>query len=311
MQNYLQKHIHKIVIAALSAAILSAASLAVEWEDDYVHVDFLDVGQGDSILITTPENFQILVDGGPDSSVLESLRNVMPMADNSIDWLILTHPDTDHAAGLIDVLNNYEVAHVIMNDYPGTTALYKAWIKAVGREGADITKITDRQKMTLPSGIIFEFLHPSPGTAESTISANNASVVFRLEYKDISFLFTGDIESETETALVNQYGSDLEADVLKVPHHGSQSSSTSGFLDAVDPSLAVFQLGHNNDYGHPHAEVIYRYSSEDIRYWRTDYNSTVRLATDGRTIFRQKEAFWLFPQLFGTNSEIVYNSSDK
>ncbi len=254
---------------AKTGALLSVAAVALlVWTanaylpDGKLHVDFLDVGQGDAVFIQTPEGHQVLVDGGPDPRrLLEALGKRMPFWDRTLDVVVLTHAQEDHLAGLPEVLRRYRVAIILDNPCPSDCPLYAAWRSLVETEGAQVLEAMEGQSIKLGDTVTLEVLNPPvpPLTGTSSDVNNNATVV-RLRHGSVSFLLTGDLHWEGETSLIDRGGA-LEDTVLKVAHHGSASSSRQEFLDSVRPLLAVVSVGQNNRYRHPDSEVMDRLSA--------------------------------------------------
>ncbi len=300
-----------VVIAAIGTWLVS--SRPTIQAQNLLTVDYLDVGQGDSELITTPSGYQILIDGGPTASVLTQLNQVMDASDHSIDMVMLSHPDADHLAGLVDVLRDYEVKTILMPDVGKDTNIYKAWVKAINAEGAQIHVIQDAQTFTLPDNLIMTILSPTPETYHQGEPANNASIIARLDYGERSFLFTGDEEQIIEGRLLaNEATKDqLDVDVLKSPHHGSKTSSSGEFLAAVSPQIVVIEVGKDNKYGHPSPIVIDRYERQYSRIFRTDQLGRIRLTTDGHVITWPKPCNPLQSLLLSCASENVYNATVK
>ena len=294
----------RLVVAAI--AMLYILFVRASIDNGLLNIDFLDVGQGDSILITTPDSFQILVDGGPGDQVLEALQEVMVLGDITIEWLVLTHPDADHLAGLIDVIENYRVNEVFLPEVSKDTMMYYAFIDLVEERGIKKTFIINSQEISLADNLTMLILHPSPETMLENADPNDYSVVFKLRYYEMDFLFTGDIESGVEAKLVEQYGDTLDAEVLKVPHHGSKSSSTPEFLNAVDPELAIILVAEDNSFGHPHRRVTYRYNQLGSQRLRTAQLGTIRLATDGREIWQKRTANQIISYLLGEDLKSMY-----
>lgn len=275
-----------------------------------LRIDYLDVGQGDAILITTPSQYQVLIDGGPNQAVLSQLQQAMPLGDTSIDLVILTHPDADHLAGLIDVARDYNIGLVLMPDVEKDTKMYAEWLRVLAQKSVESRRIMDRENFTLPDEAKLLLIHPSPQTYKAGEPANDASIVLRLDYGKRRFLFTGDIEAEIETRLVQQFATEIDADILKVPHHGSKTSSTDLFLHAVSPTLAVIQVGRDNRYHHPAPSVLSRYEAAYIDVARTDQRGAISLQTDGFTVWLAGDCGvwgnWFFP----CQAEKVYTFSD-
>ncbi len=245
-------------------------------------VVFFDVGQGDAIFIETPQGYQILIDGGPTSAVLEKLAEEMSSYDRTIDLIILTHPEHDHYFGLLEVLKSYHVENILWTGVVRDTAEYQEWIKLIKEEGAEIKIAEAGQKIIFQEDplIFMEILYPFENLEGQEIkNSNDTSIVAHLFFDDVSFLFTGDITKKVEKELVDQ-DIDLESDVLKVCHHGSKTSSSLGFLEMVLPEVAVIQVGENS-YGHPHPEVLANLEQFGIYILRTDKDGDIKIVSDG------------------------------
>ncbi len=251
-----------------------------------LEVIFFDVGQGDSIFIETPQGHQILIDGGPTYAILEKLEEEMSFYDRAIDLIILTHPEQDHYFGLFEVLKRYEIENILWTGVVRDTAEWQEWVRLIEEEGAEIRIAEAGQKIVigrpgLPT--ILEILHPFESLeGQEFKDSNDTSVVARLVFGDVSFLFTGDITKKVEAKLV-EHDVGLESDVLKVAHHGSKTSSSLGFLEQVSPEVAVTHVGENS-YGHPHPEVLANLEQFGIQVLRTDINGDIRIVSDGNNL---------------------------
>lgn len=242
-------------------------------------VDFFDIGQGKAVFVETPGGSQILIDGGPDGSVVEKLSSAMPYFDKNIDLLILTHPDSDHLAGLIEVLKRYSVDRIIETGISDPTALYQEWHKIIKEKNIPLIFALAGQKIKIGDDFSLEILFPNRSLAGQSFSnTNSSSIVARLSYGKNSFLFTGDAEEPTEFYLV-QSGAKIDADILDVGHHGSKNSTSQEFLEAVSPQTAVIQVGKNNRYGHPAQEILERL--KNIQVLRTDTCGDIKIFGDG------------------------------
>ena len=247
--------------------------------NNILQVIFFDVGQGDGIFIETPNNRQILIDGGPDKSILEKLSQTMHFYDRRIDLVILTHPHADHVAGLIETLNYYEVGHIMTSGAEEKTATYQKWRNIIKEKNIPLTIAQAGQRIILESGVVLEILWPDQSLIQSLAqNVNNSSVVVRLVYNQSEFLLTGDIEKEVEQRLVSQ-NQLLESDILKIAHHGSKSSTSYNFLKAVNPQIAVISVGQDNRYKHPHGDILERL--KEVLTYRTDRNGDIEILTDG------------------------------
>ncbi len=248
-------------------------------------VSFLDVGQGDAILIETPDGFEMLVDGGRNSSVLRELSKQRSFFDREIDMMVSTHPDLDHIAGLVDVLKRYDVGTILMTTNEGESGAAAAFALAAPKEGAQITLADAGQVTQLGASTTIQIF--SPTGDESKLESNTASIVLRVVYGDTSFMLTGDAPQEIEDYLVKTYGTQLDSDVLKLGHHGSKTSTSDAWLDTVTPQYAVVSAGLDNRYGHPHQDVIQRVLARNIQTSHTGTDGTVTFFSDGIKVWRK------------------------
>lgn len=255
--------------------------------DGKLHVYFLDVGQGDAILVTAPDGRQILVDGGPNpTALLNEFGAVLPFWDRSLDLVVLTHPDADHMTGLVALLQRYSIGQVL--DVPQSDVAQNAgpWLEELRR--AAVPRSYAQRGSTIPVGdLLITVLNPGPESLASTVfDDNNNAIVLRLDYGRISLLLTGDAEREAEDALMAG-GAPVRADVLKIGHHGSNGATSAAFVAAVSPRLAIISVGRDNDFGHPHPAVLERLAG--IEVLRTDLNGRIEVASDGRTMWTRTE----------------------
>ncbi len=283
----------KWLIPPLLIIAILVWSVALTMPDDKLHVSFLEVGQGDAILIRTPRGQDILVDGGPDSQrIVLELSEKLPFWDRTIDLVICTQPQADHVTGLVEVLHRYKVNQVIDSSIPYQTSVYQEWLTLIADKDIPYTTARAGQSIDLGNGISLEVLNP-PGSLWQNTShdVDNNGVVLRLTWNMVSFLFAADIRQEIEFELITQRA-DIKSTVLKVAHHGSSTSTSQQFLAAVDPQVAVISAGKNNPYGHPHHEVlerlIKRLGKDNI--YRTDENGTIEFITDGERLWVQVDS---------------------
>jgi len=255
--------------------------------DNGFQVNFFDVGQGDSIFIETIEGRQILIDGGPDITILEKLGEEMPFWDRTIDLVILTHPEHDHMLGLLEVLENYQIENILWTGVFKDTAEYTEWKKLIGEEGSQITIAKAGEKIVLgdPEKEYLEILFPFESLeGKEVFDANNSSVVSKLVFDDISFLFLGDVYKSTEKELIEK-GIDIDAGVLKIAHHGSKTSSSSEFIEKVSPEFAVILCGKDNSYGHPSPETLEVLKNYGINIFRTDLQGDIKLTVKNNKLY--------------------------
>ena len=281
----------KIMVAGFGLiALIGLAIFSAIGEKDDLEIVFFDVGQGSAIFIETPQDKQVLIDGGPDSLlILEHLAKEMPFWDRHIDIVISTHSSPDHLVGLIEVLARYEVGKVIWTGMLSdglTHQRFKERLKKVEQKNTEIIIAYFGQKILLEPNIYLKILNPLIKVAGTDPeSHNNNSIVARLIFNEVSFLFTADIQDEAEMALVQKQKSlerdFLSADILKVPLHGSRASSSLEFLEAVNPNKAIIQVGKENRLSHPHQETLERLKEQEIDILRTDIKGTIRIISDG------------------------------
>ena len=260
--------------------------------DGKLHVFFLDVGQGDAIYIETPGGKQVLVDGGPEfGGAALALSQRLPPWDRTLDLVASTHLDVDHSRGLLRVLESYKTGTVIAGLPDTDSHLYPQWEKAVAHGSHNLVHLSAGQELMLEEGLTLMALHPPPVPLRGPAwDSNNNSLVLRLSYGEISFLLTGDIEAEAERYLARTATS-LQSDVLKAGHHGSNSSTTSAFLRAVKPRWAVISAGAENQYGHPHADVVSRLEEVvgKAHIFSTATQGTIHFTTDGQRLWVETE----------------------
>lgn len=247
-----------------------------------LEVDFFDVGQGDAIFIKTPKKHQILIDGGPNSKILEKLAREIPFWDRSIDVVILSHPEKDHLTGLLEVLKKYKIDYILWTGIVRQTPEYQEWQKSVQKEGAKI--ITAQSGQRLKAGNVWiDILSPSENLSGREFeNSNDTSVVLRMVFGENSFLFTGDIPANREKKLIEQK-INFASDVLKVSHHGSKYSTIDDFLYNLKAVIAVITVGDNN-YGHPTQEVLQRLKNFGIEILRTDEQGDIKIFSDGKNL---------------------------
>jgi len=254
--------------------------------NDNLKVYFLNVGQGDSAFIKTPENHQIIIDGGPNSSVLENIFRLIPFWDKTIDLVILTHPDRDHMQGLTEILKKYKVDYILQTGVEKNSDEYNEWIKILENQkkmGSNIIAVKAGDNIYL-GNVEIKILFPLENSTEKIIknSANEDCVVSKLVFVNNSFLFTSDISAKAEKEIIEKE-KNVNADVLKVAHHGSKYSTSEYFLANTNFKFAVISVGKNS-YGHPTPEVLQRLEKFGIYVLRTDMNNNIEFISDGNNI---------------------------
>ncbi len=279
----MKNNIKFIIMSVAILFLILSMLIGCEQTSDVLTIHMIDVGQGESILISTPNNKTILIDAGEASQGKKVKSYLLKQGIDKIDLLIGTHPHTDHIGGLPEIINNFEVKKIIMPKKLHTSATFEKLLAAIESKKLTINSPKPNSIIEFDRDIKLHFLGPIRDYGDNL---NLWSVVFRLDYKNKSFLFTGDMEREAEMDLINTYSiDDLNANVLNVGHHGSDSSTTQQFLDCVNPEIALISLGSNNPYNHPHEEVITRLVQSETLIYRTDLQHTVVIYSDGESIW--------------------------
>ena len=266
-----------IALLLLLLAPLTARSAALGG----LTVTFLDVGQGDSILLRDASGFDVLIDGGQPEAGPTVVAYLRQKGVDSIDVLVASHPDSDHIGGLITVLKatDIPILALIYNGYPGSSDTWDHFLTAASARGLTPTAAQFPGDFTWGE-MTAHVLNPDPGLENP--DTNDASLVLRVDHGEVNFLFTGDISSAVEDN-VTAHGTPAASEVLKVAHHGSGSSSSASFLDSVDPRDSVIEVGIGNEYGHPDADTIQRLISSGSKIWETDKNGSIQVVSDGIT----------------------------
>lgn len=279
----------KLAILFLSSLLgWKVADLQADWSRPEAEVLFFDVGQGDAALIRTRSGANWLVDTGVFSPGYESGgRTILPvlrrLGIRKLDGVVLSHPHADHVGGTLSILESMPVGTLYEVDFPTQSTVVAGYRSAARRHGVPIVYMRNGRTIDISPGIRARVLGPID--PEHHNDPNTASVVFRLEVGDVSFLFTGDADEEAEMLLIERYAPLLSSTVLKAGHHGSRTSSSIPFVQVVDPKHIVVSLGLQNRYRHPHAEAVARLRISDAEMHFTSLKSAVWLATDGHSVW--------------------------
>ena len=264
--------------------------------DGQLHVTTLDIGQGDAILVETPSGMTMLVDGGPDPELtLRRLAANLPFHQRRIDLVVLSHPHQDHVAGLVEVLDRFSVGTIVHAGIPFENVAFDRLMADAARRGVPVMLARAGQTVALDGTTSMQVLYPSAGDATAPLpegDINNASIVVVLRHGGFAALLGGDAKAPVETALVTRAVLPT-VDLLKVGHHGSKSSTTPAFLDALRPSVAVISSGEGNDYGHPAPETLGTLRSRPgLAVLRTDLDGDVEVVSDGLSYRIRTDAGW-------------------
>lgn len=279
------KRLTRLFSCVLILLILTSFSV-VQAAPQKLTIHYLDVGQADSILIQSPEGKTMLIDAGnkDDSDTIQAYLDKLKV--KKIDILLATHPHEDHIGGMAAIVKSYPIGKIYMPKAVTTTAAYKYLLTAIKAKGLKVTTATSGASISLDNTIELAMLAPNSAEYEDL---NNYSAVVKLTYSKTSFLFTGDAEDVSEAEMLKKKY-DLKADVLKLGHHGSESSTTPDFLKAVSPKYAIISVGKDNDYGHPHKDTLDRLVKAKVNIYRTDLLGTIIVTSDGKTITVNKTA---------------------
>lgn len=260
----------------MCAALIGLGLYMYSLPDGLLHVYVLNIGQGDSILVRTPSGENILIDAGPGNAVLGELAAVLPFWDKTLDYVFLTHPDRDHVEGFFSLLSRYTVPHVFVTGAHKRDKISKRIFREIYERNIQVKIGDESTDIELKDGVSIDLLYPFSQQLKQKEQTNNDALVFMLIFGEHKILFTGDIEKEAESKLV-MAGAKLNADILKIAHHGSKTSSTSPFLNAVSPNISLVSVGKGNSYGHPNPDVMKRLETCGGLILRTDQDGRIEL----------------------------------
>ena len=247
-------------------------------KDFCIHV--IDVGHADSILITTPSNKNMLIDGGDEDSAKIIKSYLKNKKVKNLDVVIATHPDSDHIGSLDYIIDNFDVEKIYMPNQTTDSECYINLIDSCNKKNLKVNYLSKDDSFNLDDSTNIYVLSPSYITDNN----NSNSIVLNISYKNNNFLFTGDCEESNEMDMINSY--DLEdIDFLKVAHHGSYTASSLAFLEETTPDIAVISCGYKNSYGHPHKSTLDNLESVDAKIFRTDQNGSMQFYSDGEKIY--------------------------
>ena len=266
----------------ISISLVSVSLIVPHVSPQKLEVSFLDIGQGDAILITSPSGKQMLVDGGPTQKIIEELSQHISYFDRTLDVVVATHPDADHVTGLIPVLEKYKVSMVVISPSGGHTGIYNEVKNRIKVEDADVHVGAQGDVIDFGDGVIAKILYPSKNYIKKKDDTNDASVSMVIAYGDESILLTGDLPSTEEDELLRA-GLPKNITIYKAGHHGSKYSSGEQLLSYSKPEYSVISAGKNNKYGHPNPEALERLQKYSKEILSTIDKGVITFVLDGKS----------------------------
>lgn len=250
--------------------------------DGTLVVNYLDVGQGDSEFIQLPDGKCILIDAGVSDSADKIAEKIRELGYEKIDYLVATHPHADHIGGMQKIVEDFEIGEIYMPRASTDTRTFERLLEAISAKGLSINTAKAGKVLYNADDLSIEFIAPTSSTYKDL---NNYSAAIRLQYGENVFLFMGDAEKTSENEILDNYSRNmLDADVLKVGHHGSNTASTAAFISAVTPDYAVIEVGEGNSYHHPHEEAVNTLNAVGAQILRTDLNGDIAIVSDKTSI---------------------------
>lgn len=284
-----KSHLKTMIALLLSVFIFAACSSSNPTEGtsnadtkNSIKVSYIDVGQGDSALIQV-NGKNLLIDAGTNESTNKLISYLDKQNIKKLDYVVATHPHEDHIGGMDTVIKKYDIGEFYAPKKLANTKTFESMMNALKSKNLKINVAKAGVNLDLGKNVKCEMIAPN---ADNYEDVNNYSAVIKITYGNSKFLFTGDAEKLSEKEILNK-NYDISADVLKVGHHGSSSSSSKPFLDKVAPKIAIISCGKNNDYGHPHRETMNELTKRKIQVYRTDVDGTIVLRSDGTKIIKQ------------------------
>jgi competence protein ComEC len=260
---------------AIIAFLIWFSFIYTRGAENKLTVNFLDVGQGDAILIQAPKG-EVLIDGGPGRQVLEKLGDVMPFSDRKIELMILTHPDADHINGLVEVLKNYQVDEVMETGVINDNKAYAEWQKLIAEKSIKDTIAKKGDRVDLGEGIKLNFMWPEKDLKGQKVeNTNDTSIVNFLDWGEMDVALTGDAETPVLDKIAEE-NSGIKIEILKQPHHGSKNGISDKFLETFKPDVSVISVGAKNRYGHPDQDTLDILGKLGIKIYRTDEQGTIK-----------------------------------
>ena len=276
------KNLIKIISGLIIIVLILLGYLLFQELDKNLQVIFFDVGQGDAILIKTPNNQKILIDGGPDNIIVNKIGRYFNFFDKTIDLMILTHAHSDHLVGLVEVLKRYQVKKVLYNGAVHTTPEYFEWLRLIKEKKISLEIAKTGQEFIFSSDLKLKIIYPLENlTNKQFEDLNQTSIVSLLTFKNTNFLFMGDLPQAEEEEMLKSYP-DLKAEIIKIGHHGSKYSTSDELLRAVDPKVAIIQVGKDNKFGLPALITLKKLERKNINILRTDQQGDIIIKSNNK-----------------------------
>ncbi len=268
MRSLLLNHRRRLFVISVFILLLIITGLFLRSTQHELLITFLDVGQGDAVLLTAPNGNRLLYDAGPPTgAVVSALGKELGYFDHDIAIMVASHPDADHIGGFADLFARYTPKLYLDAHTYSSSEDFEVLEKDLKQRGVERRTLPVGSKIDLGSGVFIDVLAPERSNVDASI--NGRSLVLHVHYGAMSLLLTGDLEQDGESSLIERLGNRLHATILKAGHHGSKTSTSERFLDAVDPQLVIISAGAHNIYGHPHQSTLARLQSRNIEILQT------------------------------------------
>ena len=277
-----------LILVVLISLVYKEYQSFNDFYDDKLDIYFIDVGQGDAELITTPKGSVILIDGGPSNNLSYEISNLLPFWIDRINLVIVSHSHADHISGLIDIFDRYRIDCILYDDFDEPISNIEKHLRQTIYDKPRIKSFTSKDSPPIVSGCLDRDEHLSminyvnPQITDKQKNQNLESIVTLLSDGSFDILFTGDAENEEQANIINNINMDIE--ILKVPHHGASDSFYSDFVKKLQPELAIISVGKDNSYKHPNQSVLDAYKKMDIPVFRTDLKGTIHI--------KEKDNYW-------------------
>lgn len=284
MSTVLQKNANLFIVIISGLVLAFVISMFLQDRSGDLQIAFLDVGQGDAVLITAPNGNRLLYDSGPpDGKVLSSLRGELPYFGGGLDVYIASHPDADHIGGFADVLPK-NTPHLYLDAHTvNLSPLFAELEQQLKKYGVPRRTVKEGTSIALGGGVVIDVLAPKQDERKEGLSTNDASAVLLVRYGANALLLTGDLESKEEERLVRSYGDTLHSSILKAGHHGSKTATTDMLLHVVKPEYVVISVGANNKYGHPNSAALSRMQAAGAKILQTAQLGTIHFRCTEKT----------------------------